>query len=136
MEKKKKIAILCAAAAVIVIVIVAVVLCIVLLNRPSSPQEETGLTTSGVSDGEMLQNPEETEQQEEETPLEPTSQDTGEAITGTGREESYSIPMSRLYTFTDPADIRFDTLLCTVWGQQLQHGPRLEQSRVFGRRRL
>ena len=107
MEKKKKIAILCAAAAVIVIV--AVVLCIVLLNRPSSPQEETGLTTSGVSDGEMLQNPEETEQQEEETPLEPTSQDTGEAITGTGREESYSIPMSRLYTFTDPADIRFDT---------------------------
>ena len=103
MEKKKKIVLLCAIAAVIVVI--GVVLCVVLLNiQPSDQDQPADVNTSTVSGGEWLQD---SDQQQEE-PLEPTAEE-GEELTGTSKEDSYSIPMSDLYTFTDPSDINFDT---------------------------
>ena len=105
MEKKKKIAILCGAAAVVVVI--AVVLCIVLVSRqPSGQDQPAGVNTSTVSGGDSLQDP--ADGQEEESPVETTAEE-GEELTGTTKAESYSIPMSDLYTFTDPAEINFDT---------------------------
>ena len=103
MEKKKKIVLLCAIAAVIVVI--GVVLCVVLLNiQPSDQDQPADVNTSTVSGGEWLQDPD----QQQEEPLEPTAEE-GEELTGTSKEDSYSIPMSDLYTFTDPSDINFDT---------------------------